>query len=81
LARSHVHTKVLQFQPEFHLWLSGLSFNYSPVVFNHEALRTSVFPTFYPGTRVLGHSAGGVGMFVHTYLRTYVVWIIRNAHA
>ena len=34
LARSHVHTKVLQFQPEFHLWLSGLSCDYSVVVFS-----------------------------------------------
>jgi len=28
LARSHVHTKVLQFQSKFRLWLSGLSFDY-----------------------------------------------------
>ena len=36
---------------------------------------------FCLGTGALRHSAGGIGTFVHTFVCTYMLCIIHNAHA
>ena len=74
-----VHTKVLQFQPEFHLWLSGLSFDYSAVVFSsatcHHRWSCSNFITVQPQFQPKRASSGTVAS---AHFHTTVEWPARH---
>jgi len=84
LARSHVHTKVLQFQSKFHLWLSGLSFDYSAVVFSsttcHHRWSCSKFyncnsmhmrGSYFVILWSADELSATVGQYLHTSVSTY----------